>query len=218
MLRFASFLMAAGVVLGGCAARPVADLVLLGGKIVTLDPAHPEVSALAARAGKIVALGTDGDIKRYLGKDTAVVELNGRLAVPGFIEAHGHIRNLGEQRLSVDLTRTHSWDEIVAKVHDAAAAAKPGSWIFGRGWHQEKWDRAPSPIVEGYPVQDALNDAAPNNPVVLRHASGHGSIANAAALREAGIDRTTKNPAGGRIVRDARGDPPRGLLENPQAL
>ena len=211
-------LLASGAVLGGCAARPVADLVLLGGKIVTLDPARPEVSALAARAGKIVAIGTDGEIKRYAGEDTAVIELGGRCAVPGFIEAHGHIRNLGEQRLSVDLTKTRSWDEIVAKVHDAAAAATPGSWIFGRGWHQEKWDRPPAPSVEGYPVHGALNDAAPNNPVVLRHASGHGSIANAAALAAAGIDRKTADPAGGRIVRDARGDPTGVLLENAEDL
>lgn len=195
-----------------------ADLVLTGGKIVTLDAAQPEVTALAARDGKIVAIGNYGQVSRLIGPNTNVVTLNGRLAVPGFIESHGHLRNLGILRLTVDLTKTRSWEEVVEKVRDAAAQAKPGSWIFGRGWHQEMWDHAPAKLVEGYPVNAALDEAAPRNPVVLRHRSGHASIANRAALRAAGIGPGTKDPAGGTIVRDAKGNPTGVLIETAASL
>src|SRR5882672_3190608 len=194
---------ALALVLFGCAPAPgPADLVLVGGKIVTLDPAHPEATALAARAGKIVAVGSDEQIQKLVGPRTEVVRLDGRLAVPGLIESHGHLRNLGILRMNVDLKKTHSWDEIVERVRDAAARAKPGSWIFGRGWHQEKWDHAPARTVEGYPTQESLNEAAPANPVVLKHASGHAVIANDAALRAGGINDGSGDPPGGRIVRD----------------
>jgi predicted amidohydrolase YtcJ len=199
-------------------APPPADLVLTGGKLVTLDRAVPEASALAVRDGRIIALGTDRDVRRLIGPHTSVVELNGRLAVPGFIEAHGHIRNLGLLRLTVDLTKTRSWDEVVGKVRDAAAQAKPGSWIFGRGWHQEMWDRLPAPLVAGYPTHGSLDAAAPANPVVLRHRSGHAAIANSEALRAAGITRGTRDPAGGRIVRTGTGDPTGVLIETAEDL
>jgi hypothetical protein len=204
---------ASTVLLSGCKPAP-ADLVLLGGKIVTLDASHPEATALAARAGQIVAVGTDAEIQPFMGSKTEVVRLDGKLAVPGLIEAHGHLRNLGTLRMTVDLTKTHSWEEIVQKVREAAAKAKPGSWIFGRGWHQEMWDHLPSPLVEGYPEGDALSEAAPANPVVLRHRSGHAAIANRAALGAAGIGEGTKDPDGGRIVRDAKGAATGVLIEN----
>jgi predicted amidohydrolase YtcJ len=203
------------VVLGGCARAPEpAELVLLGGKIVTLDPKQPEATALAARGGRIAAVGSDAQIQALIGPTTEVVRLDGKLAVPGLIEAHGHLRNLGVLRMTVDLTKTRSWEEIVGKVREAAARAKPGSWIFGRGWHQEMWDHLPAPIVEGYPTNDALSEAVPANPVVLRHRSGHAAIVNKAALAAAGIDDGTKDPDGGRIVRDAKGSATGVLIEN----
>ena len=195
-----------------------ADLVLLGGKIVTLDPSRPEATALAARAGKIVAVGSDDQIQALVGPRTEVIRLDGKLAIPGFIESHGHLRNLGILRMNVDLKKPRTWEEIVERVREVAARAKPGSWIFGRGWHQEKWDHAPAPSVEGYPTQDALNEAAPSNPVVLKHASGHAVIANDAALRAAGIADGTKDPAGGRIVRDGAGRATGVLLETAAEL
>jgi predicted amidohydrolase YtcJ len=206
--RVISLLMLHGatLVIVGCARAPEpADLVLLGGKIVTLDPTRVEATALAARAGKIVAVGSDRQIGVFVGPRTDVIRLDGKLALPGLIESHGHLRNLGILRMNIDLKSTRSWEEIVERVRQAAGAAKPGSWIFGRGWHQEKWDHAPARTVEGYPLQDALNEAAPQNPVVLRHASGHAVIANDAAMRAAGIVRETKDPPGGRIIRDAQG-------------
>ena len=195
------------LLLCACAHRPEpADLILRSGKIVTLDPSRAEVSALAARGGKVVALGSDGEIASLIGPKTTVIELDGRLAVPGFIEAHGHLLELGVFRTSVDLTKTRSWEEVVEKVREAAAGTKPGSWIYGRGWHQEMWDHPPSPLVEGYPTNGALDEAAPANPVLLRHRSGHAAIANRSALSATGFERGSKDPEGGKLVRDTDGN------------
>jgi predicted amidohydrolase YtcJ len=210
----ATALAVAVVLSAGCTHAPApADLVLLDGKIVTMDDARPETSALAARGGRIVAVGNDTAIARYVGPGTQVLRLHGMLAVPGLIESHGHLTRLGILRMSVGLKGARSWEEIVARVRAAAAVAKPGAWIYGRGWHQEKWDRPPAAPVEGYPTGDALDEASPANPVVLVHASGHAAIANGAALAAAGIGSGTADPPGGRIVRDRSGRATGVLLE-----
>jgi predicted amidohydrolase YtcJ len=125
---------------------------------------------------------------------------------------------LGESKLILDLTRAKVWDDIVAQVADAAKRAKPGALIEGRGWHQEKWDRAPQPNVEGVPLHASLDRVSPKNPVVLEHASGHASFVNARALRLAGVTRQTPDPPGGEIVKDAGGDPTGLLKEKAQLL
>jgi predicted amidohydrolase YtcJ len=193
-----------------------ADLVLRGGKIVTLDPAKPEVQALAARNGAIVALGTNAEIARYVGPATQVVELRGRLAVPGFIEGHAHFTGIGDGKLNLDLMGTKSWDQIVTMVAQAVEKAKPGQWIIGRGWHQEKWTSTPQPNVEGFPMHASLDKVSPNNPVVLRHASGHATFVNGKALELSGITATTKSPEGGEILHDKDGKPT-GLLRETAA-
>ncbi len=184
-----------------------ATLVLRNGRIATVDDAKPQAQALAARGDTLVAVGTNEEIARYVGPQTKVIDLQGRRAVPGFIEAHGHFTGVGEARIVLNLTRAKNWDEIVAMVRDAAGKARPGEWIRGRGWHQEKWDRPPQPAVEGFPTHASLSAAAPNNPVVLEHASGHASFANAKAMELAGVTRDTKSPAGGDILKDAKGEP-----------
>src|SRR5262245_25874520 len=176
-----------------CSQREPAELVLLGGNIVTVDPEKPDATALAAREGRIVAIGSDEEIEPLIGKQTEVIRLRDDLVIPGFIESHGHLQKLGLLRLHVDLTATKSWEEVVAKVREAAGKAKPGAWIFGRGWHQDMWDHPPTELVEGYPTNEELDDAAEGHPVLLRHRSGHAAIANAAALAAAGIDRHTKD-------------------------
>ncbi len=209
----------ASLLAAGC--RPAvepADLVLVNGKIVTLEASEPEVQALAARGGIIVALGDDGEVRRHVGPDTAVLDLAGALAIPGFIEGHGHFLSLGRARMQLDLTRARTWDEIVAMVAEAASAAQPGEWILGRGWHQEKWDRAPEPSVQGMPTHAALSAASPANPVLLTHASGHAAFANTRALELAGVTAATPDPAGGEIVRDAAGSPTGALRETAQGL
>jgi predicted amidohydrolase YtcJ len=184
-----------------------ADMVLHNGKIATVDAALPEAHAIAVRGDVIAAVGTEEEIQPYIGPNTRVIDLAGMLAVPGFIESHGHFTNLGESKMSLDLTRAANWDEIVAMVGEAAKQAKPGAYILGRGWHQEKWDKKPIPNVEGFPLHDALSKASPANPVLLTHASGHATIANAKAMEMAHLTRSTPNPPGGEILHDARGNP-----------
>ena len=203
----------------GCSSRPEpAELILTHGKLVTVDETLPEAQALAARGGRIVAVGTDEEIERYRGPDTRVVDLGGKLAIPGFIEGHAHFLGLGRSLMIVDLKGAASWSEVVERVVAAAAQIEPGEWIQGRGWHQEKWDEVPSPDVDGYPVHDELSRATPDNPVVLGHASGHAVMVNALAMELAGIDASTPDPDGGQILHDSKGRPIGVLRETAEGL
>ena len=178
-----------------------ADLVLRGGKVATVDSALGDQQAIALTGHEITAVGSNEEISAYIGPETEVVELNGRLVIPGFIEGHGHYMSLGRSKQILDLNNVRNWDEIVNKVAVAVDQAQPGEWIFGRGWHQDKWDSVPDNAVDGVPRNESLNAIAPDNPVLLGHASGHAAFANDAALAAAGIDKDTADPAGGTIVR-----------------
>jgi predicted amidohydrolase YtcJ len=190
----------------GLNAQP-SDLVLRNAKLITMEPGNPQAQALAARGGKIVAIGTNQQMQAYIGPSTKVIDLGGRLAIPGFIEGHGHFMGLGSSKMILNLRDATNWDQIVAMVAAAAREAKPGTWILGRGWHQAKWDSPPSPNVDGFPIHDQLSKVSPHNPVWLEHASGHAGFANAEAMRLAGIDRNTPDPPGGQILKDPRGNP-----------
>ena len=196
-----------GVLLAACqpGGTEYADLVLTGGRVVTVDDALPEAEALAVTGYTITAVGTNEEIAGHVGPSTEVVELDGRLVIPGFIEGHGHYMSLGRSKMILDLTTATSWDDIVQMVGDAASRAAPGEWVTGRGWHQEKWTSTPEPSVDGVPLHTELSAASPENPVNLGHASGHASFANALAMQLAGIDDDTPDPPGGTIVRDASG-------------
>jgi predicted amidohydrolase YtcJ len=201
------------------AARPpAADLVLRGGRIVTVDDRVPEAQALAASGGTIVAVGSNVDISAYVGPSTQVIELAGQLAIPGFIEGHGHFTGVGENRINLDFMNTKSWDEIVHMVADAVEHAKPGQWIVGRGWHQDKWTTRPEPNVEGFPTHESLDKVSPNNPVVLTHASGHASFVNQKAMEQSRITKDTPNPTGGEILKDKYGNPTGLLRESASGL
>jgi len=195
-----------------------ADLVLRNGKIVTMDSAKPAAQAIAVTRGRIDAVGTNAEIAKYIGSSTQVIDLGGKLAIPGFIEGHGHFSGVGESKMTLNLRDAHTWDDIIAMVAAAAREAKPGEWIIGRGWHQQKWDKVPSPNVQGFPVHDALSKASPNNPVLLTHASGHAEFVNQAAMKAAGITRDTPDPPGGAILKDEHGNPTGLLQERAQGL
>jgi predicted amidohydrolase YtcJ len=195
-----------------------ADLVLRGGKIVTVDDARPEAEALAAAGDTIVAVGSNQDIQRYIGARTRVIDLKGAVAVPGLIDAHVHFTGVGEAARNLKLATARNYDDIVRMVGEAAKKAKPGEWILGRGWHQEKWSPPPSPNVEGFPLHDALSRVSPNNPVWLTHASGHAGFANALAMKMAEVTRTTPDPAGGKILKDKEGNPIGLFNERAQSL
>ncbi len=199
-------------------AGPTAELVLTNGKVVTMDESRPEAQALAMAGDTVLAVGTSDEIRAYVGSETRVVDLEGALAVPGFVESHGHFMGLGSAQTQLDLLDTSTWAEIVSKVDSAVDEARPGQWIRGRGWHQEKWDEAPARTVEGFPTRDELDRVAPENPVVLTHASGHAAIANGAALEAAGIGPDTESPAGGEILRDASGEATGVLVDEAEGL
>ncbi len=184
-----------------------ATLVIHNGTIYTVEQSLPRVQAIAARGDRLVAVGSESDIKPYIGPATQVIDLRGATAIPGFIDSHGHFTGIGQAKLALDLTKVKDWDEIVAMVAAAVKKAKPGEVILGRGWHQEKWTRPPQPNQEGFPIHDALSRVSPDNPVILTHASGHATIGNAKAMQMAGITAATPNPPGGEILKDKVGNP-----------
>jgi predicted amidohydrolase YtcJ len=200
------------------AAEPPADLVLVGGKIVTMDDARPEAQAMAVRGDRIVAVGDDAEIRPWIAERTRLIRLEGRLAVPGFIDSHGHFLSLGRSKMILDLSKAKTWDQIVGLVEQAARNTPSGRWILGRGWHQSKWTRPPEPNVEGYPIHEKLSRAVPKHPVLLTHASGHMALANAKAMELAGVDQETKSPAGGQILRDDAGHPTGAFREEAMGL
>jgi len=195
-----------------------ADLVLRGGKIVTVDDARPEAQALAARGDTILAIGSNQEIQPYVGPNTRVIDLNGALAIPGFIDAHAHFTGVGQAARNLKLGTATDWDDIVRMVAAAAKTARPGEWILGRGWHQEKWSKRPVPNVEGFPVHAELSKVSPQNPVWLTHASGHAGFANAKAMELAGVTRATRDPDGGTILKSTDGLPTGLFNERAQSI
>jgi len=197
--------------LAACAAPP-ADLVLRGGRILTMDPEQPEATALAARGGVLVAVGGEADVADLIGPNTEVVELAGRTACPGFFDAHLHLPGLAQGARRVDLAGTRSETEVVARAAARAAETPPGGWILGRGWDQNDWELAE------FPTHAALSAALPDRPAVLERIDGHAVLANAVAMQRAGISAGTPDPEGGRILRGADGAPTGVFLDNAAAL
>lgn len=186
-----------------CSSEEKADMVLLNAKVITVDDTNTEAEAVAVKGDTIYAVGTTAEISDMIGDATEVIDLEGKTVVPGLIESHAHFLGLGKAKTRIDLSNANNWDEIVYLVLKAAETAKPGEWILGRGWHQEKWETVPTSNVDGYPHHTMLSNAVKFNPVILTHASGHAIIVNAKAMALAGIDETTPDPDGGRIVRDS---------------
>ncbi|MBK8700703.1 MAG: amidohydrolase [Saprospiraceae bacterium] len=180
------------------------DLIIHNADIYTVDPAQPKAEALAVSNGKIIYLGKSSDVLRLKNPDTKVIDARRQFVMPGFIEGHGHFSGLGYSLLNLNFLETHSWEEITGMVGERVKTLPNGAWIEGRGWHQEKWDSLPKGSIQGYPFHQMLSDLTPDNPVILYHASGHALFANKKAMDLAGISVETPDPAGGRIVRNAR--------------
>ncbi|MEM7019693.1 MAG: amidohydrolase, partial [Pseudomonadota bacterium] len=197
-----------------------ADLIVSGANIITLAEATPKPEAIAVKGGKVVALGSLAEIeKQYKGEATKRLELDADMTViPGFIEGHGHLLSIGMAEMRLKLMPVKNFDEIVEMVAEAAKTAKPGDWILGRGWHQEKWHPDPEQMVEGYATHHKLSAVSPNNPVLLIHASGHAVMANAKAMEAGKVTDDTPAPIGGKIVRDAEGQAIGVFEENAEAL
>lgn len=186
-----------------------ADLVLRGGKVATVDAAFSIEQAVAVLDGIIVFVGSDEDVDPFIGPDTRVIELDGRLVTPGMVDAHGHPFNLGntEEEESFSVRGSASWDEVVERVAARIAEMEPGEWLIGGGWYQDDWED------NTIPEHDSLSAASPDNPVFLYRRGGNSAFVNAKALEIAGIDAGTPDPYGGIIGRKADGSPS-GFLVN----
>lgn len=209
----------------GCVDKNVpADLIIKGGKIYTVEENNPIVEAVAVVGEKIVYAGAESGLRKYIGENTRLIDLDGKTMTPGFIEGHGHIMGLGYNELNLDLMNVTSYEELVQKVKEAVEKAQPGQWIVGRGWHQDKWTAKPEKMIKGFQTHQLLSEVSPNNPVYLRHASGHAGFANAKAMQMAGvnqlsIEKLSKDLGeGGEIIRDDLGNPTGIFNERAQTL
>lgn len=201
-----------------------ADLVITGGTIYTMNDQQPMVETVAVKGDKILFAGSNEGASKFKAETTEVLDLGGRTMTPGFIEGHGHIMGLGYNELNLDLLDTKSYDQVVDMVKEAAEKAAPGEWITGRGWHQSKWNLENETIVKGFQTHDKLSAVSPDNPVYLRHASGHAGFANAKAMEIAGVlplsreSLTEVEVEGGEIIRDELGNPTGVFNERAQTL
>jgi predicted amidohydrolase YtcJ len=193
------------------ASRP-ADLLVTNARIYTVDDAHPVVSAMAVRDGKVSFTGSLREAMALRGPSTRVIDAGGRTVIPGMVDAHAHLLGLGQSLRTVNLVGTKSYDEVVARVVARARDVPAGQWILGRGWDQNQWGDT------RFPTHEALSRALPNNPVYLTRVDGHAGLANAAAMRAAGITAATADPSGGRIERTATREPTGVFVDNAQGL
>ncbi len=188
-----------------------ADLVLLSATVHTLAQPEP-VEAVAVRDGHIVAVGSNADMQALIGESTRVLELGGQTVVPGFTDAHMHLWSVGMREIALNLQGSTSKQEFLQRVADRVADATPGEWIDGRGWIETFWD------PPEFPTRQDLDTVAPNNPVFLERADGHGALVNSLALDIASITATTEDPFGGEILRATSGEPNGMLLDNAHDL
>lgn len=201
-----------GASLPATAQQTVADLVVTNGRIYTADAARPVVDAMAIRGGRVVFVGDRAGAKALTGAATQVLDLDGQTVIPGMTDAHAHVLGLGQSLRNVDLVGTTSYDAVIARVVERAMQTPKGEWIIGRGWDQNDWGDT------RWPSHEALSRAVPDHPVYLERVDGHAAVVNALAMQRAGITRATKDPSGGQIIRDARGEPIGVLVDNAQSL
>ena len=188
-----------------------ADLIVHGATIRTMNDATPTAEAFAVRAGRFVYVGSREGAEALRGAGTQTLSLAGRTVLPGLIDAHLHATSVGLALHEADLTRAGTYEEVVRRTV-AFARTSPDQWIVGDGWDQNLWPG------KQFPTHAALSAALPDRPVVLFRVDGHALLANAAALRLAGIDAATADPPGGRILRDGAGAPTGVLVDNAVAL
>ena len=188
------------------------DLIILGAKVLTQDPAHPRAQAIAVSGERIVAVGTDEALRPAIGRATRVIEARGALVTPGFNDAHLHFLDGGFVLTILDLREMSDPAAVAARVAEAARATPDGEWILGSGWNQERFPG------QAWPTRECLDAVAPRHPVALYRVDGHTLWVNALALEKGGIDRDTPDPSGGRIVRDPRSGEPTGLLQESAVL
>jgi predicted amidohydrolase YtcJ len=178
-----------------------ADLILMVGRIWTGDAANPWAEALATRNGVIVAVGSRADVSRLSGPSTRIFDRPGSFAMPGLIDAHGHIESLGASLEQVDLRGVNSLEEVARRVKARIDLVPGDAWITGANWDQSLWPGGT------FPTAAVLDVVAPKRPVWLSRVDGHAGWANSEAMRRAKVAKETQAPADGQILRDSRGQP-----------
>lgn len=188
-----------------------ADLVLINGKVVTVDPSFRIAEAIAVKGDRIVAVGSNEEIRKFVGGETEVLDLEGKMVLPGLIDSHIHMLGTGLSMFMIDCRTPprNSISDILDAVRKRAEKLRPGEWIEGRGWDQAKL------AEHRFPTRWDLDKAAPENPVILTRTCGHIVVVNSRALEIAGIDRDTPQPIGGVIDKDETGEPTGILREAP---
>ncbi|HEX9218830.1 MAG TPA: amidohydrolase [Gemmatimonadales bacterium] len=197
--------------LGACGSR--ADIVIEGGPVWTgLSTGRGQPGAVAIAGGKILAIGDSAEIARYVESRTQVLQAHGGLIMPGLADGHTHFIAGGFQLASVNLRDAATPQEFVRRLREYASHLKPGEWILGGDWDHTLWRGAPLPHHEW------IDSVTPNNPVFISRLDGHMALANAAAMRAAKITSATRDPVGGEIPRDARGEPIGIFKDNAEGL
>src|SRR5579862_283507 len=182
-------------------AQSRADMIAINGKVWTENPAQPEAEAIAVRGHRIVAVGDTASIRKLAGEDTKVLDLKGRRVTPGYNDAHVHFFWGGQSLASVQLLDATSEAEFRRRIGAFAQTRPKGEWIMDGNWDHEKW--TPSRL----PTHGLIDDVTPDNPVWVNRSDGHMALANALAMKLAGISKDTKDVPGGVIVRDKDGAP-----------
>ena len=195
-----------------------ADMIIHNGMIYTMNDLNPTAEAVAVSSGKIIALGKYTDLDPLITPRTKIINLRGATMTPGIIEGHGHFYGLGLAKMQLDLSKTESYQDLVDMVSNAVENSKPGEWILGRGWHQSKWSDDNSDFVKGFQTHERLSEISPNNPVWLKHASGHAGFANQKAMDIAGVNKETEFGFGGEIIKDLSRRPTGVFNERAQGL
>jgi predicted amidohydrolase YtcJ len=207
----ALILVLAGSSRGG--ATSLADGLFLNGNVYTVNENQPHAEAVAVKGDRILFVGSNEDVARMQGPATHVIDLQGQTVVPGLTDSHYHIFGVGEREITLNLEKTASLGDFLARVKDRVGFSKPDQWVTGRGWIETFW-RPPT-----FPTRADLDRIASNNPVFLERADGHAAVANSAALKIAGIDKNTPDPFGGQILKDKQtGEPSGMLLDNAMEL
>jgi hypothetical protein len=178
----------------------LADLVIFNGRVWTVDPARPSAEAVAVVGERIAAVGANDEIRRWIGRQTRVVDAAGKSVLPGFIDAHAHFATGGFQLSSVDLRDAATPEEFTRRLGEHAKKLRKGEWIQGGTWDHELWGGSP------LPTREWIDRVTPDHPVFVSRYDGHMALANSLALKLAGVTRNTTSPAGGEIVNDARGE------------
>ena len=198
------------LILGAAMAMQTADTVFVSGRVYVKKGRFE--TAVAVSGNRILAAGDDAAVRALVSKDTRVIDLQGRLVTPGFNDAHVHFLDGGFGLLSVDLRDAVNEADFAGRIGRHAAALPKGAWILNGNWDHERWKS------QALPTKALIDAVTKDNPVAVNRLDGHMILANSLALRAAGIDRDTKDPFGGTIVRDASGEPTGILKDNAQDL